>query len=399
MLRKNFLYIFFYFALVLLLGLSFYFYSQLDLYNIVIYCGLTWLGLSFLHLLLASRGKGRRSVAELHATPHARAGATDRSSSASSNRMASNLGATQHKASPSAVMPEFSEPKKVPSKKVNAMQDIFKNAYQNELLTGGLALVMIGHDVVDTKTRQLKGYYCQGFIEYPNGQGIDTASIINASPKDAVAGDIEILLLETLRFYWQKVFQDGFQVEEGSHEKSSHVNNLPYCFFPLSERALNEKGFMNDLKSFLKSQKISNPGLARAFSRMVFILPFTAGLYRHAENCQFLNSEGIKLAMLYTNDNTTLLNPILDDDPSLLLRTGIDFYLSSFDNLQFLQEKMGYELMAEKVLSLEKLRLKMMVFNVDNEQIYNNLPHGVSLVMGKMFDKQTRLARLPLPSI
>ncbi len=399
MFRKNFLYIFFYFALVLLLGLSFYFYSQLDLYNIVIYCGLAWLGLSFLHLLLAGRGKGRRSVNELHATPHARAGTVARTSSASSNHMAASLSPAQHKASPSAMMPESSEPKKIPSKKVNAMQDIFKNAYQNELLTGGLALVMIGHDVVDTKTRQLKGYYCQGFIEYPNGQGIDTASIINASPKDAVAGDIEILLLETLRFYWQKVFQDGFQAEEGSQEKYSQVNNLPYCFFPLSERALNEKGFMNDLKSFLKSQKISNPGLARAFSRMVFILPFTAGLYRHAENCQFLNSEGIKLAMLYTNDNTTLLNPILDDDPSLLLRTGIDFYLSSFDNLQFLQEKMGYELMAEKITSLEKLRLKMMVFNVDNEQIYNNLPHGVSLVMGKMFDKQTRLARLPLPSI
>ncbi|MGI9462183.1 MAG: hypothetical protein ACR2NY_06395 [Alphaproteobacteria bacterium] len=389
MLRKNFIYILFYFALALAMGVSLYFYFQLTIYNIIVFCGGGYLAICILHMMLFAKRKSanpnmlrqadapppqKSQMADDGQNPYPPAVPPIKEKSKTNQSMVGQLPHIIKKTTPSFVAKNTRKP-------INALQDIIKAAYQNELLVGGKSLVLLGHDVVSAKGRQVVGYYCQGFIEYGDGQGRDTTSVVNESPKGSVTGDIEILLLETLKIYWQKMLQGA---------------DLPYCFFPLSEQALNEKGFVNDLKSFLKSQKIANPGLTRAFNRLVFILPFTAGLYRHAESCQFLSDEGIKLAMLYTSNNTALLNPILDDDPSLLLRIGIDFYLLSYDNLQFLQEKLGYETMSKKILSLEKLRLMMLVFNIDSEKLFDNLPHGIAMVMGKMFDKHSELGRLPL---
>ncbi|MDI9313471.1 MAG: hypothetical protein QM529_02185 [Hydrotalea sp.] len=401
MLKKNFVFILFYFAVALVIGISLYFYSPFPPYNIVICTVVGYFLACLLHVLLVG-GRPKKSTSGAQYQPFYPSTIMD-NDELDGDDVLSNEPArgtddrTANKLPQSATRPNkrgdvddssatmvITTPRKMTSKPVNALQDIFKSAYQNDLLAGGRAMVMFGHDVVEAKGRQPIGFYCQGYIEYHNGQGRDIAGIIADSPRNTVAGDLEILLLETLRHYWQKILQ------------GVEVGDLPYCFFPLSERALNEKGFINDLKSFLKSQKIAYPRLSRAFSRLVIVLPFTSGLYRHAEACQFLSSEGIKLGMIYSSGNTTLLNPILDDDPSLLLRMGIDFYLLSVDDLQFLQEKLGYETMSEKILSLEKLRLMTMVFNIDDERVYNSLPYGLTMVMGKLFDKQTLLARLPL---
>ena len=391
MLKKNFIFILFYFALVLAIGVSLYFYSSVAPYIIVTYGVIAYFAACLLHVLLfGGRTKKTTNVARYSSISTADEAAKPEtikqiqvSNDIINKTPSTPVPAPARNNEGTAVSMNITTSRKIASKPVNALQDIFKGAYQNELLAGGRAMVMFGHDVVEAKERQPIGLYCQGYVEYHNGQGRDVASVIADSARGAIAGDLEILLLETLRQYWQKTLQSG-------------QDTLPYCFFPLSERALNEKGFINDLKSFLKSQKISNPSVNRAFSRLVIVLPFTSGLYRHAEACQFLSAEGIKLGMIYSSDNSTLLNPILDDDPSLLLRMGIDFYLLSAADLQSLQEKLGYETMSAKILSLEKLRLRTMVFNIDDEGTYHHLPHGLTMVMGKLFDKQPLLARLPL---
>lgn len=384
MLKKTLPYLLFYAALSLLVGLVFYFYSYYRLRIIIAGSLIIWGTAIVIHLIIGYFLQGKKRAKPVNnPTPQP----TKKSESVDMVSAKPTLATVKHdiQHAPSSFVSA-----KAYSKPVNAMREVLQSAFENNWVKQFSQLSIYGHSIVHWEGQREIGYYCQVFVHHRDSKATELSSLALTTDKNTIVGDVDILSLYALCLEWQKITNNHF--------------NIPYYFFPLSKRSLEEKGFVKELKGFLKAQKMMGPAMTRVYNRLVFVLPFSNHQEDYHDDCLALTHEGMKLAILFQGNN----NPLLEDDLSYLIRQlsrqGAEFFLLSATDLEEAIKQVGVQRVLEQINELRKARVLLMVFNVHNEETLEKVmkdgalgqQQAVELMMGKLFDKQVLLTHLPL---